>query len=104
MSLLFYYNIKHEKERSYENEISEDVKKDLENKIGKLENQLEYHKEEFMKFKQILTNQNIQQKNQIENQKNQIENMKNHLENMKNQLENQKNQIENQKIKWNISR
>ena len=80
-------NIKHEKERSYENEISEDVKKDLENKIGKLENQLEYHKEEFMKFKQILTNQNIQQKNQIENQKNQIENMKNQIENQKIKME-----------------
>ena len=47
-------------------EISEDVKKDLENKIRKLEYQLESQKEEYTTFKQILLNQFEQQKNQLE--------------------------------------
>ena len=74
----------------------------MENKIGKLENQLEYQKEEFMKFKQILINQNSQQKNQIENQKNQIENMKNQIENQKNQIENQKIKMEYKSIEFQM--
>jgi len=55
-----------------------------------------------MKFKQILINQNSQQKNQIENQKNQIENMKNQIENMKNQIENQKIKMEYKSIEFQM--